>query len=243
MDTSILEDIGLTGAEIKVFIALLETGSSTAGKIVEKSGVQNAVVHRAFHSLTEKGLITYVLEGKIKHYQTIEPKLLLTFLDEKKARIEKLIPELEIKRKLASEKPKASIFHGIRGVKELLHLMIDTKAKEYYVYGGPYKALEIFGEHFWSNFHSKRVEKNINANLIFHQSLKQWGELISKLKLTNLRYTSHEFEGLTETVICGSRVAIIIYLEKPFGFLVEEPLASKSYKSFFDILWKDASKK
>ena len=82
MDTSILEDIGLTGAEIKVFLTLLELGTSTAGKVVEKSGLQNAVVHRAFHSLAEKGLITYVKEGKIKHYQTIEPKQLLNFLEE-----------------------------------------------------------------------------------------------------------------------------------------------------------------
>ena len=51
MDTQILEDIGLTGSEIKVFLTLLELGSSTAGKVVGKSGLQNAVVHRAFHSL------------------------------------------------------------------------------------------------------------------------------------------------------------------------------------------------
>ena len=69
MDNTILEDIGLTGAEIKVFIALIETGSTTAGKIVEKSKLQNAVVHRAFHSLLEKGLITFIYQGKIKVYK------------------------------------------------------------------------------------------------------------------------------------------------------------------------------
>ena len=74
MDTSILEDIGLTGAEIKVFIALLELGSSTAGNIVQHSRLQNAVVHRAFHSLAEKGLMTYVYQGKIKAYQAVEPR-------------------------------------------------------------------------------------------------------------------------------------------------------------------------
>ena len=125
MDTSILEDIGLTGAEIKVFLSLLELGSTTAGKVVEKSGLQNAVVHRAFHSLAEKGLITYVKEGKIKHYQTIEPKQLVNFLEEKKARLQKLLPELEAKRKIGDQKPQASIFQGVRGVKELINLMID----------------------------------------------------------------------------------------------------------------------
>jgi len=38
MDVSILEDLGLTQAEIKVYLALLELGSSSAGRILEKSG-------------------------------------------------------------------------------------------------------------------------------------------------------------------------------------------------------------
>tara|TARA_Y100000310_G_C20641590_1_gene794245 strand:- start:134 stop:862 length:729 start_codon:yes stop_codon:yes gene_type:complete len=241
MDTSIFEDIGLTGAEIKVFMALLETGSSSAGKIVEKSGLQNAVVHRAFHSLLEKGLITYVLEGKIKQYQAIEPRLLLSFLDEKKARIEKILPELEIKRKLAKKKPSATIYQGIRGVKELLNTIIDTTDKDYYAYGGPKKALDILKEHFWSSYHNRRIENKLKAKLIFHRSLKEWGNIIAKREFTNLKYTSQEFEELTETIICDSKVGIVIYLDKPFGFLIEEELAAKSYRKFFKFLWESSS--
>lgn len=239
MDTSILEEIGLTGAEIKVFLSLLELGSSTAGKVVKKSGLQNAVVHRAFHSLAEKGLITYVKEGRIKRYQTIEPQQLINFLEEKKARLQKLLPELEAKRKLAKQKLQASIFQGVRGVKELINLMIDTDAKEYFGYGWPQKAHDLFGDFFWENFHSRRIEKKIKAELLFHQSLKWWAdELNQKFKLTTVRTTKKEFEELTETIICGNRVAIIIYLDKPFGFLIEEELAAKSYRKFFALLWK-----
>lgn len=242
MDTSILEDIGLTGAEIKVFITLLEVGSSTAGKIVEKSGLQNAVVHRAFHSLADKGLITYVVEGKIKHYQAIEPKLLLNFFDEKKARLEKILPELEAKKSLQKDKPKATIFQGVRGVKELLYLMLDTVSKDYIGYGGAQKSDEILETHFWENFHKKRSSKKIRAKLLFHSSLKWWGKSLKKSAFTEIRYTQENFEELTETVICGKRVGIIIWLDKPFGFLIEEELAAKSYKKFFEILWQ-ASKK
>lgn len=239
MDTSILEDIGLTGAEIKVFLSLLELGSSTAGKVVEKSGLQNAVVHRAFHSLAEKGLITYVKEGKIKHYQTIEPKQLLNFLDEKKARIEKILPELEAKREIAKQKPQAIIFQGMRGVKELITLMLDTTSKEYFAYGGPQKAHDLLGDFFWENFHRKRIKKNIKAKLLFHSSLKWWvDDLNKKFKLTTVKTTKRNFEELTETIICGKRVAIIIYLDKPFGFLIEEQIAANSYKRFFELVWE-----
>ena len=41
MNLEILETIGLTKAEIKVYSALLELGSSTTGPIVEKSGASS----------------------------------------------------------------------------------------------------------------------------------------------------------------------------------------------------------
>lgn len=239
MDIAILEDIGLTGAEIKVFLALLELGSSTAGRVVEKSGLQNAVVHRAFHSLAEKGLLTYVHEGKIKSYQTIEPRQLLHFLEEKKARLEKILPELEARRELAHQKPHASIFQGVRGVKTLINHMIETDSKEYFSYGGPQKAHDLLGNFFWENFHKRRVEKKIKAQLLFHSSLGWWADELNQMfKLTAVRTTHKNFEELTETIICGKRVAIIIYLDKPFGFLIEETLAAKSYKRFFGLLWE-----
>ena len=241
MDTQILEDIGLTGSEIKVFLTLLELGSSTAGKVVGKSGLQNAVVHRAFHSLIEKGLITYVFEGKIKQYQSIEPKLLLNFIDEKKQKLEKLLPELEAKRKLQKEKPKARIFQGIRGVKELLNLMLDSNSKEYLAYGGPQKAHELLEDFFWESFHRKRISKKIKAKLIFHPSLKWWGKKLNRFKLTEIKTTKKDFEELTETIICGNRIAIIIYLDKPFGFLIEDEMVAISYTNFFEMLWKTAT--
>jgi len=240
MNTQILEDLGLTGAEIKVFITLLELGSSTAGPVVEKSGLQNAVVHRAFHSLSEKGLISHILEGKIKHYQTIEPKQLLDFIDEKRSQLESIIPELEAKQSHEKEKPSATLFQGIRGVKELLNSIIETKNQNYYAYGGPKKAQDLLGDHFWGGFHQRRIDRKIPAQLIFHQSLKTWGQYLNKKKLTILRYTSKEIEELTETIICGSKVGIIIYSDKPYGFLIKEELVAKAYKKTFDILWKDS---
>ena len=238
MDISILEDIGLTGSEIKVFLTLLELGSSTAGKVVGKSGLQNAVVHRAFHSLIEKGLITYVFEGKIKQYQSIEPKLLLNFIDEKRLKLEKLLPELEKKRTFQKEISQARIFKGIRGIKTLLNLMLDTDSKEYFAFGGPQKADNLLGNHFWENFHRNRISKKIKAKLIFHQSLGWWAKKLNKFKLTEVRKTKKDFEELVETIICGKKVAIIIYSDNLFGLLIEDKIVAKSYKKFFEILWK-----
>jgi sugar-specific transcriptional regulator TrmB len=242
MNTEILENLGLTGAEIKVFLSSLELGPSSAGPIVQRSELQNAVVHRALHSLIEKGLITYILEGKKKIYSTIPPKLLLSHLDEKREQLQSLIPELEAKQNLAPSQPKASIFQGKRGIKELLTLMLDTDSKEYFAYGGPKIAQDLLGEHFWESFHRTRSRKKIKAQLLFHSSLKLWGQFLNRKfpKYTTLKYTNKDFEEITETIICGNRICIIVYLDKPIGFLLASPEATNSYTKFFNILWNQS---
>ena len=86
MDITILEDLGLSITEIKVYLSLLELGSSTAGPILEKSQLQNSVVHRAINTLITKGLINFILEGKRKIYQATDPENFITYIDEKKKR-------------------------------------------------------------------------------------------------------------------------------------------------------------
>jgi len=131
MDISVLEDLGLTHAEIKVYVTLLETGSATAGLIIEKSNLQNSVVHRALNSLIEKALINYVLEGKRHIYQATRPESFFDFIENKKKRFEQLLPELKKKQNTLVNKESATIYKGTRGITEVYTVMINTKGKEY----------------------------------------------------------------------------------------------------------------
>jgi len=240
MDTAILKDLGLTDSEIKVYLTLLELGSTSAGSVIDRSGLQNPVVHRAFHSLTAKGLVTFIYEGKIKRYQAADPEHLLEYIDEKKDRVQQLLPQLRLRQQLAPQKPKAVLFQGVRGVKEMLHALLSADAEELILYGGTKRANELLGDYFWNSLHDRRIRKRIPARLLFHQSLKYWGTQMRKKKLTQVRYTAQAFEEVTETAVCGSKVAIAIYTGQPYGVLIEEPLAARSYHHFFDVLWKAA---
>ena len=242
METAILEDIGLTQGEIKVYLTLLKLGSSSAGPIVEKSSLQNSVVHRMLHSLIEKGLITYILEGKKRYYQATDPKLIINFIDDKKKRFESILPELISQQKSAKKNQEATIYRGVRGIKELLNKMLIIDSKEHYAYGGPQRSHDLLGDYTWLNFHNKRIKNKIIGKLIFHNSLRWWGNELNKKKLTEVRYTNNEFEQLTETIICGNKVAILVYSDNPYGFLIEDQTVADSYKEFFNILWKETIK-
>ena len=131
------------------------------------------------------------------------------------------------------------MFQGKRGIKEIWNTMLEEPGT-LYDYGGSKIAHELMGEIFWEIFHSRRIQKKKPVQFIFYTSLKSQGEKIKQMKYSDVKYTKKESEELTETVISGNKVAILIYTEEPYGFLIESKTAVESYKKFFDVLWKSA---
>ncbi|MBU2442745.1 MAG: helix-turn-helix domain-containing protein, partial [Nanoarchaeota archaeon] len=62
-EIDILEDLGLSEAEAKVYLALLETGSTLAGPIIKKTGLHRGTTYQILQRLIEKGLVSYVIKA------------------------------------------------------------------------------------------------------------------------------------------------------------------------------------
>ena len=177
--------------------------------------------------------------GRITEYQAVKPERLVNIIDERKEKLLKIIPELKQQNELAKKKPEARIYKGVKAIRELWNYMLED-SKEILSYGAPLTSLELLGEFFWDGFHKKRVNRKIPAKMLFHQSLKKRADILNKKKLTEIRLTNKDFEEQVETVISGNKVAIIIYSDTPYGFLVEETMAVKSYSKFFDLIWNSS---
>src|SRR3989338_372115 len=186
MDTSIFEELGLTNAEIKVYIQLLKLGSSHAGLIIEKTGLQTSVVHRALNSLIERGLINYILEGKIKTYQATEPEVFLDFIDDKKTKFKEILPELKKERDLARKEEIATVYKGKRGLQEVYYKLINVKANEYLTYGGGIDVANFMDVIWWRKLHTKRRVNKLPSRQIFDKTVKPLGNGIIGMPLTKV---------------------------------------------------------
>ncbi|MAF37019.1 hypothetical protein CL622_07940 [archaeon] len=235
MDTTILEDIGLTNAEIKVYLALLELGTATAGPIIDKSGLQSSVVHMTLNKLLDKGMISFIKEGKRNHYQASNPKHIISYINEKRERFEELLPELLLKQQTAPKKPEVITFRTVKGVKELLHELLESEGKEHNTFGSTKESL-MLGESWWISYHKKRSLKGIKAKLLFNESLREW-KPEKKYTKCQVKYTQKGFEPLTETIIRGDKVGIILWTKIPLGILIHHKLLAESYEKFFEMMW------
>jgi len=239
MDYTILEDLGLTEAEIKVYLALLELGSHTAGAVLAKSSLQNSVVHRALNSLIEKGLINYVNEGKRRVYQATDPTTFYSFMEEKKRRFDSLLPELKKRQQHVEQAEKATVYKGIRGMKEVYNIMIKSKG-EYNTFGGGTPCEKLMGSAWWLNLHQRRIAHKLSSRQVFDASVHALGAMIDALPRSKVKFLSRDFQQFQETVIVGSKVSINVFTEHPYSFVIDDITVANGYRKYFEVLWKKA---
>jgi HTH-type transcriptional regulator, sugar sensing transcriptional regulator len=242
MDVEILEDLGLTNAEIRVYVALLELGSATAGPIRERCGLQNSVVHRALNSLVGKGLIGYIMEVKRKVYQASDPEHFFDFIDDKKKKFELILPELKKKQEISKKEEKAGVYKGVKGITQVYNTMVNSGAKEYLTFGGGWMCEERMGTTWWVNMHTKRITNKMPSRQVFDETVREFGKDLVKRPKSKVKYVSKEFAQFQETVIAGDFVAIAVFTENAYAFLIEDPLVAEGYRKHFELLWRIARK-
>ena len=79
----ILQHLGLTGIEARIYYAIVELGSVMAGDISIKTGIHRRSVYDAVQRLIEKGMISYIKMNNRKYFQAVHPKKLAEIMEEK----------------------------------------------------------------------------------------------------------------------------------------------------------------
>src|SRR3989338_2020630 len=224
MNTQILKQVGLTDTEIKVYLALLSVGSTSAGHLVEETGVYRKNLYDALNKLIEKGLVTYVIENKIKFFQAKSPDNLITYLDEQKSKvdekkeeIEKLIPELKSKFTSPTPEIEAEIYRGIEGIKTILKECLNHKEV---LFIGATGDVQDRLPYFWPQYNKKREKLKCKWKLLLvHESRNK---NITKSKYYEYKILPKILSGLNVIYIYGDSVANVVWLEKPVAFVRSE---------------------
>ena len=123
----ILKNFGLTSVESKTYLTLLETGKSLAGTIAQKAHIHRRNVYDAFESLSEKGLVTYIIANNRKYWNCATPERIKGILEEKRASVIDILPELLDKFNIQKSKQSVEVFQGIGGMKTFYDNMLKSK--------------------------------------------------------------------------------------------------------------------
>lgn len=246
MDEKILEELGFAGNEIKVYIALLEMGTTSAGPLIKKVGMHRAAVYNILDILIDKGIVSYVIKANRKYFEAQTPLRLLEYVSEKREELEVkeqrlriVIPELENIRKLSHEEQEGTIFKGKKGLRSVFEDILNEK-RTWYVFGATGQFKQLFPAYF-IHFHNKRVKLKINMKIIYSEKVKT-EHRERDLKEVDIRYLHDSYITPSTTYIYGDKVVIIVWDYEPMAFVIRGKQVAQSYISFFELLWKIAKK-
>jgi len=238
---------GLTKGEVKVYLALLEIGESKTGQIIKKSKISSSKVYDILNKLIEKGLVSSVTKENIKYFVAANPKRILEYikekekdLQEKRQELEKIIPHLEMRRKIADNAQYATVFEGIKGVKTAFTQMLNEfkKGEQIEVLGArggtPLEAYQPF----FKLWHDSRAKKGIKAKMIFNQEAKDtYAREREATPLTEVKYLPKYAASPGTINIYKDQILISLLTEKPLIVKIQNKAIANSFREYFDLLW------
>jgi sugar-specific transcriptional regulator TrmB len=246
MDIQALQEAGLTEGESKVYLALLEIGSSTTGPITEKARVAKSIIHQLLEKLIQKGLVSYITKEKTKHYQASDPKKLLEYIEENekklrqnKKKVEDLIPSLLAKQN-STPTQAATIYEGFKGMITVHeHTYNKLKSGEEFFYLGIQPEQPEHFHLYWQRDHLRRAKAGIYCKLLFHPDtdLKILKNRNS-YKLCDARYMPFKIE--TPAWIMGYKDVTVIGFpsSNPITLEIVNKEIADSFKAYFEEFWK-----
>jgi sugar-specific transcriptional regulator TrmB len=233
-----LKDFGLREREIKVYLTCIKLGSATVYSIAEKISLPKSTVYDILKQLEQKGLCSHLISSGIIYFEAINPEKLLQILEEKKSKIENIIPSLQSLYSSGIKRPDVTVYHGKEGLKSILQDVVKTK-KEFLIVGNFSKFQEFF-KIYSHMFVENRIKENIYCRLIEEESVqnralakddnkeKRKSKLIKELKDLN-----------SEIYIYGEKIAMLTLVEEePIGIVIENKDLNKLMRLLFENSWK-----
>ena len=245
---NILENLGFTKSEIKVYNSLLELGLSKKKEIVLKSKIASSKVYEILDKLKQKGLVTQITLNKIKHFKATNPNSILDHINKLKedlnSKEQKIKQELKNFENIISKSKKetnAEIFFGWKGLNSLYLEILNelNQNDENFVIGASSGEDIEKTRQFYSKINKKLRLKKIKLNILFGINEREYAkeiELKGGLKYTKVKFLP--FSVSTEMNIFKNNVAIIILTKEPVGILIRNESFAKTSKEYFNSLWK-----
>jgi len=237
MDTSeIARGLHIGQKEMRVYLATVELGSSTAAKIAKKAGIQRTNFYDIADRLIEKGLLQQITKGKRRLFSAVEPDMLIEEEERRLTKLKKTMPELMALYNTAGQKPRIFYYEGKTGIDQINEDTLRYKGE----------MVAFTTPRFVSASHRQLGRQYIQKRIAIGNRVRVIGEdspEVRELKvcdseeLRETRIVSRDtFHSEVEIGIYGNKVFVVDYKEE-FGFIIEGSEIAKAMKMIFELVW------
>ena len=242
MYREILEEIGLSPNEAKIYEALLNLGEASVPEISANTGIHKRNIYDTVPRLLKKGLLYLIVNTKENRYSPVEPKKLADLIWEKENKLKNILPKMEMDFKKVNKKEEVYIYKGIEGFKNYLRDILKVGEDVYFIgaKGGWFdKNLQTFIRRFLKEAEKKKIK----YHHIFDAEIKKMAPDILKNVGKPYKFLPQKYSTVGAIDIFGDRVVTFSGLSLKniddsitLVVIVNKELAD-CYRTWFKFIW------
>jgi sugar-specific transcriptional regulator TrmB len=236
---TVIQNLGFTPAEVKVYLAALQLGASKVSDIAQRAGLPRTSVQEIIPKLRKEGLINPITRQNHKFWIAENPDKLIISLKEKQVALQAVLPELHSLRYETGVKPTVKTYIGIEEVRKIFDDILETKHHIQAIVSWD-EWVALLGREFVDDFIEQRCSHFLKIRLLTTKS-----DLSRELKrrddqeLRTTYFLTEDSAVRTSNFLYGNKVAIIsLNKQLPVGTVIEDQDIHDTMSVLFEALWQ-----
>jgi len=239
MNKDILKEIGLSEYESDIYLSLLQNGEMSAYALAEKTGMYRQVTYDSLNRLMEKGFVSAVKEGKSQLFKSVNPEIILNYLNEKTESFKQIMPNLNRIQKKSKSQIIVETYKGkdVLGIyfKDVINVLKD---------GGELmctavdEGLAYFGSKSWRTIIEQYKRDMLKQGIKERVIIKKGGDKLFTKGTTTYRTIPNKYFNPNPTTIYGDTISLFIFGNPCNLIIIRSKEVAESYRKQFELMWR-----
>ena len=252
MSLEVLEELGLSPNEAKIYEALLDLKEAGVGEISSKAEIHRRNVYDAVNRLIDKGLIFPILSKNERIYSPVDPDKLTEIIKEKEINLNRTLPELRKRYENRKSAQEAYIYRGLEGLKNYLRDILRV-GKDVHMIGAKLAWFDPRVKNFLDQFLKEAERKKITFYHVFDEIVKEGGQEAVKRLGGEYRFIPDKYSTESAIDIFGDYIVTFTGLnlkkleDDATLFVLRDEKLAESYRTWFKFIYdfspKETTKK
>lgn len=235
----ILSQLWLPDHASKIYIGLLEKGSSNLSQITESTGLQRIQIYRNLPVLIDRGYVFVIQKGKRKIYSPASPDILRSEYENLQKNTFHVLDELGEKYKNSQNKTNIVFGTGKKAIENMYHDVLSTfpKGGTFYRISSEVNSQDIFDTYLPKWYRAERDRRGIERMIIYSDTTAALKQKKLEREMKSVSSKLMKFDDNINFTIYGDKLWLIDY-NKETAIIIESPEMARFQEKIFKLLFK-----
>ncbi len=236
----VLEASGLSPKEIKVYVALLSGGKTSAYVLARQTGLKKPTTYVVLETLIGKGLVRKVPRSKKLLYEAQSPDTLERMFSHRLEEVQSILPNLLALTTTRNASVKTLFFEGHEGMRQAyVYRQAELAGSDFVGFYGSAIHLEIPLEKIIYDWNHENVRLGISSRTLVPNdpTLREFRKHDARHLRAVKKLPVDEYSSALSIEITRLFVRISLYSEKQ-SIILDSPDVAQTFRQIFELLWR-----